>query len=75
MRSIDGRGEQSLGRLGRGDCFGEIALVSDRPRNATVRTLTPVNVLAVDREAFTSLFSSLPPLRGFFEQLIAGRNR
>jgi len=73
LQTVPGRGEQSLRRLGRGDCFGEIALVSDRPRTATVRTLTPVNVLAVDREAFQSLFSSFPPLRGFFEQLIEAR--
>jgi CRP-like cAMP-binding protein len=65
----------TLRRLGRGECFGEIALVGDRPRTATVRSLTAVNVLAVDREAFQSLFSSLPPLRGFFEQLIESRTR
>jgi hypothetical protein len=34
-----------------------------------------VDVLALDREAFQTLFSSLPPLRGFFEQLIAARTR
>ena len=33
-----------------------------------------VNVLAVDRDAFNSLFSNLPPLRGFFEQLIEMRS-
>jgi hypothetical protein len=33
----------------------------------------PVDVLAVDREAFESPFSSFPPLRGFFEQLIEAR--
>jgi NADH dehydrogenase len=75
LQSVPGRGEVPLRRLGPGDCFGEIALVSDRPRTATVRSLTPVNVLAVDREAFQSLFSSLPPLRGFFEQLIDSRRR
>ena len=30
---------------------------------------------AVDREAFQALFSNLPPLRGFFEQLIDARNK
>src|SRR5262249_33249956 len=73
LQSVAGRGEVTLRRLGRGECFGEIALISDRPRTATVRSLTPVNVLAVDREAFQTLFASLPPLRGFFEQLIAAR--
>ena len=49
--------------------------MSDRPRSATVRSLGNVNLLAVDREAFQALFSNLPPLRGFFEQLIDMRNR
>src|SRR5262249_57858755 len=65
--------DQTLACLGRGDCFGEIALISDSPRTATVRSKTGVNVIAVDREAFHTLFSRLPPLRGFFEQLIENR--
>jgi hypothetical protein len=32
-----------------------------------------VNVLAVDRDAFQALFSTLPPLRMFFERLIEDR--
>ena len=68
-------GETSLRRLGRGECFGEIALVSDRPRTATVRAVSPSNVLAVDREAFQALFATLPPLKSFFESLIATRSR
>ena len=73
LKAVPGRGETLLRRLGPGECFGEIALVSDRARSATVRTVTGVNLLAVDREAFQALFSSLPPLRGFFEQLIEAR--
>jgi NADH dehydrogenase len=75
VQSVPGRGEVPLARLGQGECFGEISLVSDRPRSATVRSVTAVNLLAVDRDAFQSLFASLPPLRGFFEQLIATRTR
>jgi NADH dehydrogenase len=73
-RGPDGA-ETPLRRLTAGDCFGEIALVSDGPRTATVRALAPTNVLAVDRDAFQALFATLPPLRSFFEQLIAARNR
>jgi hypothetical protein len=32
-----------------------------------------VNLLAVDRDAFHALFSTLPPLRAFVEQLITER--
>jgi NADH dehydrogenase len=74
LRTIPGRGEQPVRRLGPGDCFGEIALVSDGARSATVRAVSPTSVLAVDRDAFQAMFASLPPLRGFVEQLIESRN-
>jgi len=73
VKSVPGQGEVTLRTLRAGECFGEIALVSDQPRSATVRSLTSVNVLALDRDAFQALFSNLPPLRGFFEQLIEAR--
>jgi CRP-like cAMP-binding protein len=74
-RHVTGAGPVALRRLGAGECFGEIALVSDRARTATVRAVVPTNVLAVDRDAFQALFSTLPPLRGFVETLIADRDR
>jgi NADH dehydrogenase len=74
LKSTPGEVEQPLRRLGPGECFGEIALVSDVPRSATVRAVSPSNVLAVDREAFQAMFASLPPLKGFVEQLIASRS-
>ncbi len=75
VRREAGGGETALRRLGGGECFGEIALVSDRPRTATVRAVSATNVLAVDRDAFQALFATLPPLKSFFESLIATRNR
>ena len=68
-----GQGDVTLRRLGPGDCFGEIALLGDHVRTATTRSLTAVNVLAVDRDAFQALFSTLPPLRAFVERLIEDR--
>lgn len=73
LRGTPERDSAVLRRLGRGECFGEIALVSDAPRTATVRTCGRVNLLAVDRDAFHALFATLPPLRGFFEQIIEQR--
>jgi NADH:ubiquinone reductase (H+-translocating) len=62
-----------IAELGPGQCFGEMALISDQPRNATARTSGPVDVLTVDRDAFHALFAHLPPLRDLFQQLIAQR--
>jgi NADH dehydrogenase len=73
VKRVPGRGEVALRRLRPGDCFGEIALLGDHVRTATTRSVTAVNVLAVDRDAFHALFSTLPPLRTFFERLIEDR--
>jgi NADH:quinone reductase (non-electrogenic) len=75
LKRVEGEGERPVRRLTAGDCFGEIALVSAGPRTATVRAVTSANLLAVDREAFQALFTTLPPLRGFFEQLISTRTQ
>ncbi len=68
-----GKGERIIAKLGTGDCFGEMALVNDEPRMATVRSRTGVNLMSLDREGFVALFAHLPPLRRFFEQMVEER--
>lgn len=61
--SVHVEAESGLSRqvatLGRGDCFGEGALLGEGRRLATVKAQTPVSVLALGKEAFTLLQGQL----------------
>jgi len=53
--------------------FGEMALVSARPRNATVTTTTPVRVLVVSEPAFRRLLRDSPQIQLKVLQTLADR--
>lgn len=57
-----GAGSRRLTLLGPGDYFGEIALLLDVPRIATVRALTPLKVRSLERADFEVLLSGLVPV-------------
>ena len=44
--------EYELARLGPGECFGEMALLNDLPRSATVRSVDGVSTLTLDKKDF-----------------------
>ncbi len=44
-----------LGRLGRGEHFGETALLTGRRRNASVRAISPVDLICLGRDEFSHL--------------------
>ncbi len=46
---------QSLTVLRAGEFFGEIAILRDSPRTATVRALVPTSLLSMDRDTFRGL--------------------
>jgi len=61
------RDEQRVATLGRGDFFGETALLQQGQRNASVRCLEPMDVLALPKREFSVLSANLPELRRSFE--------
>ena len=56
------RGDQEINRLGPGDFFGEIALVRQEPRTATVVAETPVRVLVITDRSFRTLLDHNPEI-------------
>jgi CRP-like cAMP-binding protein len=49
-------------RQGPGEFFGEIALIEDRPRTATVTAVTPLRFFVLTRQSFRSLLAHQPEL-------------
>ncbi len=51
-----------LGEIGPGDFFGDMALLDDFPRSATVRTLDPTTCLGLTRWHFRGILESHPQI-------------
>ncbi len=63
-----------LSELGRGQIFGEMGLITEQPRTASVRALEPTAVRQFDIDTFNRLLHTrpdevIPILRGLFERL------
>ncbi|MFN0070207.1 MAG: FAD-dependent oxidoreductase [Chloroflexota bacterium] len=73
LRMEDGR-EREVARLGPGDTFGEVALLRQQRRNATVRALTLVEVIVVTRGDFDQLVGTWRALATTIESAAVSRN-
>ena len=62
-----------IGELGPGSFFGEIALLRDVPRTATVRALEPLQLWALDRELFISVVTGHAPSLEAAESVVGAR--
>jgi ATP-binding cassette subfamily B protein len=60
-RLADGK-EKQLAILHDGDFFGEIALLKDIPRTATIRTLTPALFISLQKRMFHRMLEKAPHL-------------
>lgn len=69
----DGEIEVAGKRFGRGSGFGEIALLRDVPRTATVMAATDVKLLALDRKPFVAAVTGHEPARATADEVIAAR--
>jgi putative ABC transport system ATP-binding protein len=63
----DGTTSRLTATLGAGEVFGEVALMEDKPRNATVVTKEDVEVYTLSKEGFHQALAASEPMR---EELI-----
>ncbi len=70
-RVVPGMGEESLAILGRGEVFGEMALIDDMPRSADARAHRDgTTVFSVDRSLLEEVLSMDPDAAGQFLTLL-----
>ena len=67
------RNDGTTRELGPGDFFGEIALLRDVPRTATVRALEPLRLFAVERDEFLVAVTGHDPTLAVAENVVTSR--
>jgi CRP-like cAMP-binding protein len=65
----------ALGKLGPGDIFGEMSLVTQQPTSATVRARTRATLLFLARQYVERLAAAIPEVEAYFEQVALQRAR
>jgi NADH:ubiquinone reductase (H+-translocating) len=63
----------SIARFGRGEVFGEKAILTEQPRLASVRAVTAVDVLVMSRDDFRAMVDQFPVLDQYFDKLLKER--
>lgn len=67
FKTVDSK-EQGICTLSKGEFFGEMALLNQKSRSATVRCLSSVDVIALRKQDFGLLIANFYDLRSSFEK-------
>lgn len=65
--------QEVINRQGSGDHFGELALLRDAPRTATIRTVTAAQIYKMSPSNFATLYTSLPGFRDHLNEAMESR--
>ena len=68
-----GKGAKKVASLKRGQFFGEMAILRDSPRTATVQAVTPTTLLTMDRDVFRGLVAQSLATTEDFDRVIRQR--
>src|SRR5262249_44692848 len=66
-------GEVKVAAAGRGDLIGELALLCDAPRTATIRAQNQVTFLKIAKDVFLKLIEDNPQVSLNVTRIVAGR--
>jgi CRP/FNR family cyclic AMP-dependent transcriptional regulator len=67
------KGSRRINQMDAGDFFGEISLVTQRPRTATVTATSPVRALVITDRSFRTLLEHQPEIQGKVMSALAAR--
>ncbi len=70
-----GSKEYMLAHLGPKKCFGEMAILGEEPRSASIRAVEPTAVLKIDRESFRDLIRERPQISFAIFKILSQRLR
>ena len=72
-QSPDKKQTRSIGFMGRGDFFGDLAVLTGQPRLATVRSCEATDLLQIEKLAFLHLLEKIPKMGAYFSRNLARR--
>jgi signal transduction histidine kinase len=72
-KKLDGETSRILARQATGEFFGELSLVQDIPRAATVTAVEDTTLLTISKADFTSFLNNNPAMAAAIMRAVAGR--
>ena len=66
--------DETVNQLGAGSYFGEVALIKNQPRNATVVATKPTTCYVLDREEFRSVVDTSDSFESELRKAMFERN-
>jgi uncharacterized protein YhbP (UPF0306 family) len=73
VREVPGQPAEKLANLKAGQFFGEMAILRESPRTATVKAVTPTTLLTMDRDVFRGLVAQSLATTEDFDRVIRQR--